>query len=238
LRSVGSKECLDDDRLAFTKQDWINRRGKEFWKHITEEFSRSDLEDLFRGLVIAERELNWMGGSAASAIWVFDIYKLRFENTFTELADWALKNRGSNLYVPFGGKTYSSRYNEWVDENQCKEERYREHLREQISEQKEKIFRQEKRLECQKTRLINGEVRAKMVKEHNERLSSVDIIERLELIVYSDMPLESVDNELLKEAFGKSLVLDSKIIDNLLGKIDRRDSGSWGKIKRTLLSRQ
>jgi hypothetical protein len=68
LRSVGSKECLDDDRLAFTKQDWINRRGKEFWKHITEEFSRSDLEDLFRGLVIAERELNWMGGSAASAI--------------------------------------------------------------------------------------------------------------------------------------------------------------------------
>ena len=27
-------------------------------------------------------------------------------------------------------------------------------------------------------------------------------------------------------------------INRLLGKIDRRDSGSWGKIKRTLLSRQ
>ena len=36
----------------------------------------------------------------------------------------------------------------------------------------------------------------------------------------------------------KENFLDSKIIDILLGKIDRRDSGAWGKIKRNLLSRQ
>ena len=101
LKSVGVKGYLaEDDCLALVRKDWINRRGKEFWKPIAEPLSKPDLENLFRGLVIAERELKWLGGSGASAIWIFHAYQRRFEDASIELANWALINRGRNLYIP------------------------------------------------------------------------------------------------------------------------------------------
>ena len=102
LRSIGAKGCLDkDDRFSLVRKDWINRRAKNFWNPIAESLSKPDLENLFRGLVIAERELNWIGGSGASAIWVFHVCQRRFEDASIELANWALINRGRNPYLPF-----------------------------------------------------------------------------------------------------------------------------------------
>jgi hypothetical protein len=102
LISVGAKGCLNkDDRFFLTRKDRINRRHKAFWKPIAESLSQSDLENLFRGLVIAERELKWLGGSGASAIWVYSEYQRRFENASIELANWALINHGHNLHLPF-----------------------------------------------------------------------------------------------------------------------------------------
>jgi hypothetical protein len=238
LRSVGAKGCLNaDDRLALVRKDRINRRGKGFWKPIAEKLSKPDLENLFRGLVIVERELNWMGGSGASAIWVFLVYQKRFEDASIELANWALTNRGRNSYIPFGGRTDVNSYDEWIAEKKLRRQRITEHGRHQLFQQEEKIIRREKRLECYKARLHDGKVRAKLVKEYNKSLSLVDIGERLKLIAHSDMPLESVDSELLDEVLCDSPSLNTKTINILLEKIDRRDRGSWRMIKRALLSR-
>jgi hypothetical protein len=238
LRSVGAKGCLDEDnRLALVRKDRINRKAISFWETIAENLSRSDLENLFRGLVIAERELKWIGGSAAAGIWVFRIYEQLFKDTSVELANWALKNRGSNRYIPFGGYTHATSYDAWVTENQVKEGRYGEHLREQQCQQEAKVARQVKRLECHKARLRDGKMRATLIKEYNESLSLVDVGERLKLIANSDMPLESVDKELFNEVLVEFPALDTETKNILLKRIDRRDRSSWGRIKRILLSR-
>jgi len=235
LRSVGAKGCLDeDDRFAFKRKDGINRNSSIFWKSIAEKLSKQDLENLFRGLVIVERELNWAGGSAAGAIWVFKEYKRRFEDSFIELANWALKNRGRNPYIPFGGTTYAANYREWIDEKELKAFRYGEHVREQQLQRKEKIIRQEKRFESHEERLRDGEVRATLVNEYNRKLSLAALGDRLNLIALSDMPLESVDSKLLNEILVEFPTLDTATKKVLLKKIDRRDRGSWGKIKRIL----
>ena len=238
LKSVGVKGCLDKgDRFSLVRKDWINRRSKKFWNPIAEPLSKPDLENLFRGLVTAERELKWAGGSGASAIWVFLEYQKRFENASIELANWALANRGHNLYIPFGGRTNVTSHDEWVAERHCINQRYKEHLREQKLQQEEKDIRQEKRLGYHRARLRDGKVRAKIVKEYNKNLSMVNISERLNLIAHSDMPLKSVASELLDGIFVESPLLDEKTTNILLKKIDRRNRGCWGKIKRALLLR-
>jgi len=235
LRSVGAKGCLDeDDRFAFKRKDGINRNSSEFWKSIAEKLSKQDLENLFRGLVIVERELNWIGGSVAGAIWVFRGYKQRFEDTSIELANWALKNRGRNPYIPFGRATYAATYHGWIAEKEWKSKRYSEHLREQQLQRKEKLIREEKRFESHEERLSDGEVRAALVKEYNRILSLAALGDRLNLIARSDMPLESVDSKLLNEIIVEFPTLDTATKKILLKKIDRRDRGSWGKVKRIL----
>ena len=235
LRSVGAKGCLDeDDRFAFKRKDEINRKTSVFWKSIAEKLSKQDLENLFRGLVIVERELNWIGGSVAGAIWVFREYKQRFADSSIELANWALKNRGRNLYIPFGGLTHAANYHEWIDLKELKAERYSEHLREQQLQRKEKLIREEKRFESHEERLRDGEVRATLVKEYNRNLSLAALGDRLNLIARSDMPLESVDSKLLNEILVEFPTLDAATKKVLLKKIDRRDRGFWGKIRRIL----
>ncbi len=235
LMSVGARGFLDeDDRFALTRKGWINRKPKGFWKPIAEKLSRRDLENLFRGLVITERELkNWMGGSCAAGIWVFSVYERRFEDTFIELADWALKNRG-NSYIPFGGSTSAISYHGWIAERKAKDRRYMEHLGEQQLQQEAKIIREKKHFEANKYRLRNGKVRATLVKEYNGRLSLVAPGERLNLIACSDSPLESVNSKLVNEILVEFPTLDTATKNILLKKIDRRCRGSWGKIKKIL----
>lgn len=238
LKSVGVKGCLDDDdRSAFVRKDWINRRHKKFWKPIAESLSKSDLENLFRGLVIAERELKWLGGSGASAIWIFHVYQKRFEDASIELANWALTNRGRNSYIPFGGRTDVNSYDEWIIEKKLKKQRIAEHNSHQRSQREEKFTWQKKHLDLHEARILNGKNRAFGVKNYNERLSAYSLDNQLRIIAHSDMPLESVDNELLDQVLCDFPSLDTKTISILLEKIDRRDRGSWGRIKQALLSR-
>ena len=235
LRSVGAKGCLDEgDRVAFKRKDGINRKSRVFWESIAEKLSKQDLENLFRGLVIVERELNWIGGSVAGAIWVFREFKQRFEDSSMELADWALKNRGRNHYIPFGESKNAANYHEWIDLKELKAERYSKHLKEQQLQQKAKFIRQEKRFEAHEERLRDGEVRTTLVKEYNRKLSLAALGDRLNLIARSDMPLESVDSKLLNEILVEFPTLDTVTKNILLKKIGRRDRGSWGKIKRIL----
>ena len=101
---VGKSEQPIDQKLLlpFKHRDFINRLHWSTWKEFANELSNDDLVDLFKGLVIVERELKWMGGSVAAAIWIFKIlFWERGVKNITEIADFGKRN-SDNPYIPFG----------------------------------------------------------------------------------------------------------------------------------------
>ena len=90
LISIGSRGHLKiSDKPFMEKRDWINRLGWGGWESIAESLPQSDLENLARGLIITERELEWPGGSVAASIKVFRVYEKKFGESSIELANWA-----------------------------------------------------------------------------------------------------------------------------------------------------
>lgn len=73
----------------------------------------TDLINFFKGLVLCERDFNWVGGSVASNLFAFrEISKHPFmmlnPMRLDDLTDWALKSRGNNGYTPLGSWRYES----------------------------------------------------------------------------------------------------------------------------------
>ncbi len=88
--------------------DWVNRLHWQSWDSVTEKISRTELENLARGLVRAEKNSRWSGGSVAGAIWGFRMFQKRFSQDANGLAEWMLKN-SNNPYVPYGSNRGDAR---------------------------------------------------------------------------------------------------------------------------------
>jgi len=235
LITVGNLGRLETrERSILAKIDWINRTRNP-WETVAETLSQDALGKLVRGLVVTERELAWAGGSAAAAIWVYRVYETRFDQlSIVSLANWVLKHRGRNNYLPFGGQTAAKSYEEWVREQESKNQRSSAHWESVSTLKEEKKRREVNRIKEHKERIIEGKRRATLVREFNERLASLNEIERLEFIANTEMPLEAVSVALLQGADGEVLALDSKTSKILLQKIDKRNRGPWGRIRRVL----
>lgn len=81
---------------------WIDRLAPEDWQRVGQPMSRSDVGALVKALVIFNKQVVTGGGSVAAAIWVYLSYVERFPDGEADLADWALRNRGTNPSIPFG----------------------------------------------------------------------------------------------------------------------------------------
>jgi hypothetical protein len=81
--------------------DWVNRVSCNAWTAAVSGLSGSDLERLTRGLVIAEEQIKWVGGSVSGAIWAFHALRAKDQRACDHLADWCLRN-STNPYIPFG----------------------------------------------------------------------------------------------------------------------------------------
>jgi hypothetical protein len=94
---------------SFRPKDYINCQAYETWKQCRKEFEDDiQLVWLFKGLVILERELKWIGGSVAGAIWVYRmIQEANLDKDF-QIADFGLRNC-ENPWVPFGNSYYGKR---------------------------------------------------------------------------------------------------------------------------------
>jgi len=87
--------------LILSSKDHINRLGISEWKSILKDLNDADIVSLFKGMVIAEKQLNWSVGSVAGGIWIYkEIQKRKLDDHY-QIANWALKNT-NNEYVPFG----------------------------------------------------------------------------------------------------------------------------------------
>jgi hypothetical protein len=178
-----------------------------------------------------------LDGSVASAIWVFQVYRQRFELSYDALANWALENRGSNPYVPFGNSTYASTHDEWVAEGVAKERAYGAHLQRKIDERQEKIRRTEKRKVNHTFRIQKYKTRYEQIRVFNEQLAAMDPLERLKAILASNIPLEAIADSQLIDCHAAIEILDEETAVALIKKLDRRKKGELKKLKRSLICR-
>ena len=119
------------------KMDWINLFGPaRAWESVASDIQTDALEWLTKALVIAEREFDWIGGSVAAPIWLYQAHSTRVGADADALANWVLRNRGRNEYIPFGRSTSARSVEEWREEEKGRQS-HREWLR-LMEEQKKK----------------------------------------------------------------------------------------------------
>ena len=130
--------------------------------------------------------------------------------------------------------TDAKSYEEWVREQESKNRRSSAHWESVATLKEEKKRREIIRIKAHKERIVEGKGRAALVREFNERLAPLNVTERLEVIADTEMPLEAVSAALLNDADGEVSSLDNNTSKMLLQKIDKRNRGTWGKIRRAL----
>ena len=89
-------------------RDFINRLHWQTWRQLSLGLSNNELIDLYKGLVKAEKELKWMGGSVAAAIWIYRLIEERNLDSDYKIADYGFENC-DNPYIPFGNSYYGKR---------------------------------------------------------------------------------------------------------------------------------
>jgi hypothetical protein len=107
---IGKTEGQLDNSLLhyFKSKDCINRQHGNTWRKLIVNLSDKDLILVFKALVRIEKELEWIGGSVAGAIWVYGVIQNRGLDKDYKIADFGLRNC-DNPWVPFGGSYYGSR---------------------------------------------------------------------------------------------------------------------------------
>ena len=191
----------------------------------------SDQINLFKGLVLCERDFDWIGGSAASNIKVYreissHPFMQRNKDKLDELINWTLQNRSRNPYTPFGTWRYSG----------CKS----------VEDMKVWDLRQERRyrLQAEKEELIKKEkAKKKMIMKKMSELRPVrryvqDQMHKLNIEIFlmgnSDQqfnmllknkinfPVNLVPNECWQRVMNRDLSIEQ--IKTLLSIIPRRSS--------------
>ena len=103
LVALGNKGTLEQleahHRESLTRYTGLRFQHYSVWEPLARTLAEPDLALLFRGLVIADRELgNWSRGSVAPAIPVYHVYKERFKESAGLLSEWAKQN-STNTYI-------------------------------------------------------------------------------------------------------------------------------------------
>ena len=100
------------------EESGINRESPGFWTDYCASLSVEQSIDLFKGLVIVERELRLSGGSVSGNIWVLKCLDKRIgPNEIFDLIDWAFEHRHHlSDYTPLGAAIQKVEWKE-IDRN-------------------------------------------------------------------------------------------------------------------------
>jgi hypothetical protein len=216
--------------------DWINRFGPaDAWMQIAADLGTDELEWLIKILVVAEREYDWLGGSVAAPIWLFRAYSERADTDADALADWALRNRGRNDYIPFGRMTAARSLEQWRREQDLRAA-HRELQRYRVQEQKEaKAQRAKDAAERSFLRTVASRARHEELLRHLDELRGRNARDRLLYIAAAtDLPLEFIPHDLIVECTSAAQSLDRAYREVLLKRIDRRSRTIWRRLRSAL----
>lgn len=219
---------------SFRPKDYLNCQAYETWKQCRKEFEDDiQLVWLFKGLVILERELKWIGGSVAGAIWVYKmIQEANLDEDF-QIADFGLRNC-DNPWVPFGNSYYGKRtitdYFAYRSEKSKvsanKYERYAKVL-------KRVEGRKEKRISAiAELRKLSKEKRGTIRTELLERYKNATTVEKLEIIANDKIfPPEYFPTEWIKLSVEEIEKLSIDLIKKLYDKLSTKTKGEWKRFR-------
>jgi len=234
IEIVGERGYLSGDHAEVLRPfDWINCLWHEEWTAIADELSQAQVLNLFRGLVLAERDLEWLGGSAAATVWLYREYVRRLDADTTALVEWLRRVGTTNSFIHIGRSGYPSNRDEhaemvrWAHKQRVDAENVKE--RKQCKQRRER-----ERLHAHHQRLIAGERRSRAVSTMNVQLLALQPYERLVSIIDSDFPLEAVCTDVIDGLHRSLPRLDYEKRNQLSKKIDKRRRGIWGRIGRQI----
>lgn len=238
LISAGkTSDKLDQVVLKYFKpRDFINRQHGNTWRELVANLSDTDLIFVFKGLVLLEKELNWIGGSVAGAIWVYGVIQSRGLDKEYKIADFGLRNC-DNPWVPFGGSYYGKRTIEdyfsyrtaKANESKRKADRYEKILRRVEG-------RKERRTEAiAELRKLSPEIRGEIRNELKEKHKNSTIIERLELIASDNrFPPEYYPVEWITISKDEIDKLPLELVKKLYDKLSTKTKGEWKRFAQEL----
>jgi hypothetical protein len=238
LISAGkASDKLDETVLKYFKpRDYINRLHGNTWREFVTNLSDTELIFVFKGLVCIEKELEWIGGSVAGAIWVYGVIQSRGLDKEYIIADFGLRNC-DNPWVPFGGSYYGRRTIEdyfsfqtaKANESKVKADRYEKVLRRVDG-------RKEKRAEAiAELRMLSPEIRGKVRNELKEKYLNATTTEKLELIATdSKFPPEYYPVEWITIPKEEIENLPTELVKKLYDKLSTKTKGEWKRFAQEL----
>ena len=238
LISLGRTDKNPDNVLLahFRKRDFVNRQHGEAWREMVKEISDKDLVDIFKGLITLEREIKWMGGSAAGAIWVYDVINQRGLDKEHIIADYGFSNC-DNAYIPFGRSYHGER----TSKEYFSYQNHKSEIRSVRAERYDKILkrvegRKSKRIEAiAELRKLSKEQREEILKKLLESHASLTANQRLEVIANDlKFPPEYYPVEWIKLSPEEIQKLPIDLIKKLYDKLSTKTKGHWKRFANEL----
>lgn len=227
----------DEEFLHYFKlRDYINRQHGNTWRELVANLTDIDLIAVFKGLVSIERELKWIGGSVAGAIWVYGVIQNRSLDSDYKIADFGLRNC-DNPWVPFGGSYYGERTIEdyfayrtaKANDSKVKADRYEKVLR-RVEGRKEKRI-----AAIAELRKLSNEKRGEIRNELLEKYKNATTIEKLELIATDKIfPPEYYPTEWISISTDEIGKLPTELIKKLYDKLSTKTKGEWKRFAHQL----
>ncbi len=163
LIDVGKHIDIDGENEQLLKvADGYYLNYCENWHDDITRFSDNELVNVFKGVVLVEKQFDWMGGSAAVGVVLYKEIQDRGLDKELHLADWAIHNT-KNLYVPFGSGGRIRRKSRNIVESVLNSQEYSHQVEIEKLNKKERILSEKitglKNQLSQKSKIINDQKR-------------------------------------------------------------------------------
>lgn len=208
--------------------DWVNRGGD--WERATQHLDDGSLWRLLKVVVLAERDFKWMGGSAASGIRLYRMLSERCPAAQREMADWVLRHRGDNPYVPLGTTVHARSWDEAQEE--LHQIRARKAARNAAGARKQAVQTAAAVERRNRHQVVAAEHRAQSAEKNESRrmliarIAEVSVVERVRGVLDSPLPLDAFPVSLFSEVSDEHAHVPRETLAALRAAIgDRR--GAW-----------
>lgn len=220
----------------FISRDYINRLHGNTWREFMTKLTNEDLIFVFKALVRIEKELEWIGGSVAGAIWVYGVIQNRGLDRDYKIADFGLRNC-DNPWVPFGGSYYGIRT---IDEyfaykSASAKEKEKRAIKYEKTLNRVKGRKERRATEIAELRKLSNEERGNIKKELLNKYQNVSNLEKLKLIANDQLyPPEYYPNEWISISIKEVEILPLQLIKQLYDKLSTKTKGEWKRFAKKL----
>lgn len=225
-----------DQLLKFENREYINGQHWSTWEKMVTDLSDYELSYVYKSVITLERELKWLGGSVAGAIWLYRIIRQRSLDDDYSLADYGLRH-SNNSYVPFGSSYHGERNIQSYFLHQKERSRRRALKFKEDKEFHERVKDRRKRRSAAiaELRKLSFKERGSIREKYLEEYRSATIQERLETIASDEKyPPEYYPPEWINLTNEQIRKLPTDILKKLLDKLSTKAKGEWKRFSQKL----